>query len=105
MNAYVTVLATLLGVTGLLATASAQLPAGDTTIAAHANRAFAVDLYRRLVSEAPAKNTFVSPVSVMAALTMAAEGAEGMTREELRRVLHVPAAADGNLSSLHEGFA
>ena len=41
----------------------------------------------------------------MTALAMLAEGAEGVTRDELRSVLHAPVATDGSLSSLHEGLA
>ena len=43
MNRRVVVIATVLGVTSLLASPSAQLPDVATTVAAEATRAFAVD--------------------------------------------------------------
>ena len=38
--------------------------ADDTKLAAEANRAFAVDLYRQLAKQHPGENVFLSPFSV-----------------------------------------
>ncbi|QDA30555.1 serpin family protein [Thermococcus indicus] len=50
--------------------------------------AFAFELYRELSAEGG--NVFFSPYSVEVALAMAYEGANGTTREEMEKVLHLP---------------
>jgi serpin B len=59
----------------------------DSAVAA--NNLFAVDLYKRMVYERYDENLFFSPLSISNGLAMVAEGAEGDTREEIRRVLHL----------------
>jgi len=51
--------------------------------------AFAADLYTRLANKDG--NLIVSPYSIDTALAMAAAGAQGSTRDELDKVLHLPA--------------
>lgn len=83
--------------------------AEETKLAAEANRAFAVDLYRQLAKQHPGENIFLSPFSVSSALLIAAEGAGGETAEQMDQVLHAPrgaAAADaGRLAKMHKGQA
>ncbi len=50
--------------------------------------AFAIGLYMELAKEND--NLFFSPYSVETALTMAYEGATGVTREDMGKVLHLP---------------
>lgn len=60
--------------------------------AADASNRFAFDLYGKL--RGSPGNLFFSPISVHTALAMTATGAGGRTRDELVKVLHVP-AGDG----------
>lgn len=79
------------------------------------NSEFAFDLYRELASRQPGENVFFSPYSIASALAMAAEGARGLTADEMGRVLRYPEAArrvgdDAQLipwrtSLLNTGFA
>ena len=50
--------------------------------------AFTFELYKKLSAER--ENLFFSPYSVYTALAMAYEGANGSTREEMKKVLHLP---------------
>jgi serpin B len=59
---------------------------------ADADTAFAFDLYHQL--PAPPVNSFFSPYSIAAALTMTHAGARGLTAEQMASVLHVPFAED-----------
>lgn len=52
---------------------------------------FGFDLARKLVAEGD--NTFISPLSVHACLSMTAMGAKGTTAEEMTRVLHLDGIA------------
>jgi serpin B len=47
-----------------------------------------LDLYRRFADQAGGENVLLSPYSIEGALGMAYVGAEGLTREEMARVLH-----------------
>jgi serine protease inhibitor len=57
---------------------------------AEANTRFGLKLYRRLAEDAGGKNVFLSPPSIGMALAMAANGAEGETREAMMRALELP---------------
>ncbi len=48
---------------------------------------FAVNLFRESMAETPDGNVMISPFSVMLALSMTANGAEGQTRAEMEQVL------------------
>ncbi len=48
---------------------------------------FAVDLFKRSAKESEYENTLISPISVMSALAMTANGANGLTEEEMEAVL------------------
>ncbi len=61
----------------------------DLQTVADGNNRFALDLYAKL-RETPG-NLFFSPYSVHAALAMTATGAKGTTRDEMVKVLHLPA--------------
>ncbi len=54
-----------------------------------ANNSLAVDLYGRLAGDTDS-NLLISPYSAVSALTLAYQGADGATREEMARVLHLP---------------
>ncbi|MBN9521464.1 serpin family protein [bacterium] len=61
----------------------------DLQAAADANNRFALDLYAKL-RETPG-NVFLSPYSVHTALAMTTTGTKGVTRDEMVKVLHLPA--------------
>lgn len=70
-----------------------------------ANNEFALDLYREIDKEG--ENTFFSPYSVSAALSMTYEGADGETAKEMRKVLHLPendTARTSSFARLHNLF-
>ena len=52
-----------------------------------AQRSFAAELFRRVYADAPGENTLLSPLSVILALSMTAQGADGETRAQLSDVL------------------
>lgn len=54
---------------------------------AASNATFAVNLFSKVYDEQPARSLVLSPQSMTYALSMAAAGAEGQTREELQRLL------------------
>jgi len=56
---------------------------------ATSNNNFAFNLYHELLKKEEG-NIFLSPYSILTALSMVYEGAEGATREEMREVLHLP---------------
>lgn len=60
----------------------------------HANNEFAFELYSHLSRGNTDANIFYSPYSIMVALTMTYEGANGTTAEEMQTVLHVPEDAN-----------
>jgi serpin B len=69
----------------------------DVQAVADANHRFAFDLYARLRAEPG--NLFLSPYSVHAALAMTADGANGATRDQMTKVLHLPADRDKGLAA------
>jgi serine protease inhibitor len=75
---------------GALITAMAQA-ATNFDWAAKATNELAVDLHRRLVTDED--NLCVSPYSIESALAMTFAGADGETRTEMARVLHLQGAA------------
>ena len=48
---------------------------------------FALDLFKASVEETGAQNTLISPTSVMIALAMLANGANGQTKEQIQRII------------------
>src|ERR1043166_4114089 len=64
-----------------------SLRAEDASPAAKATNEVGVDLYRKLAEGEG--NLCLSPYSIQAALAMTFAGAEGATREEMARVLHL----------------
>lgn len=74
-------------------------------LAAGATNQFAVDLHRQLVTGD--RNLCVSPYSIETALAMTFAGAEGETRDQMSRVLHLPKdgdAANASFSSLQRSL-
>jgi len=68
--------------------AAPVLAAEPTSTAAKAINALGIDLLRK--AEPPDANALLSPYSIQSALAMAYAGADGVTREEMRKVLHFP---------------
>lgn len=66
--------------------------------AATATNELGLDLYRRLATVD--ENFCISPYSIETALAMTSAGADGATREEMARVLHLPTDDD----ALHDSF-
>lgn len=71
----------------------------DFNAAASATNQLGVDLYRKVTSGDG--NLCLSPYSIQSALAMTFAGADGKTRSEMARVLHVPADGD----AIHRSFA
>ncbi len=55
-----------------------------------AQMAFSMDLFKRTVAEGDKENMLLSPLSVMLALSMTANGADGETKAEMEAVLGMP---------------
>src|SRR5262249_5468698 len=60
--------------------------------AAAANNDFAFALYKRLATEGGDRALFFSPLSIVSALAIAAEGARGETADEMGKALRLPRA-------------
>ena len=76
-------------------------PQSDDRLHAATNR-FAFKLYDQVVQERAGKNTFVSPASVMLALAMTYNGADGTTREGMARALELEGMS---LDDVNRSFA
>src|SRR5438105_13761760 len=82
-----------------LLSAAPVLAAEPTSTAAKAINALGIDLLRK--AEPPDANALLSRYSIQSALAMAYAGADGVTREELRKVLHFPK----DDAEVHRSFA
>lgn len=78
---------------------SANVIAADFQPAASATNEFGLDLYRKLAGGK--ENLCLSPYSIESALAMTFAGAEGATRTEMARVLHLSQSGD----EIHGSFA
>ena len=79
--------------------------ADDVGLAASATNEFAVDLHRQLATGD--HNLCISPYSIETALAMTFAGADGETRDQMSRVLHLPKdgrAVDASFSSLQRSL-
>src|SRR6266481_6323400 len=76
-----------------------RLQGTDFELAATATNHLAVDLHRQLATGDD--NLCLSPYSIQSALAMTFAGADGETRTEMARVLHLPEADD----AIHSSFA
>ncbi len=77
----------------------------DAGLAASATNQFAVDLHRQLATAD--HNLCISPYSIETALAMTFAGADGETRDQMSRVLHLPKngdAANASFSSLQRAL-
>ena len=54
-----------------------------------ANNEFALKMYKNILEKNPDKNIFFSPTSIMIAMAMAYEGADGNTAQEMSNALHI----------------
>ncbi len=93
-----------------------KVPAGDPGNISVGNTRFACDLYRQLAAspQYTDQNLFFSPYSISSALAITYEGARGVTADEIRSVLHLPAddttrregfvAIDASLNSGDENY-
>ncbi len=63
---------------------------------------FSIKLYQQLLKQGADKNTFVSPASVMLALAMTYNGADGTTREAMARALELD---EMTLDDVNRAFA
>ena len=82
-----------------LLSAAPVLAAEPTSTAAKAINALGIDLLRK--AEPPDANALLSRYSIQSALAMAYAGADGVTREEMRKVLHFPK----DDAEVHRSFA
>lgn len=79
--------------------------ADDIGLASSATNQFAVDLHRQLATGD--RNLCISPYSIETALAMTFAGADGETRDQMSRVLHLPKdgdAANASFSSLQRSL-
>jgi serpin B len=84
---------------------SANVSASDPQTAATATNEFGLDLYRKLAGGN--ENLCLSPYSIETALAMTFAGADGETRTEMARVLHLPPSGDeihSSFSALHKSL-
>ena len=79
--------------------AATPLSAADSGLAASATNEIGLDLYRKLATGD--NNLCLSPYSIENAMAMTFAGADGKTREEMARVLHLSKGDE----SLHASFA
>ena len=84
------------------ASANRAKPPAEAVELAKANNKFGVDMFKKLHKDG--ENTFMSPASIAIALQMCAEGAEGETKSELHKAMHVTGkdVKGGNKSLLKE---
>src|SRR5262249_37130674 len=94
----------ILQIFGVLAAAMTH-GATDFDLAAKATNELAVDLHRQLAKGD--ENLCVSPYSIESALAMTFAGADGETRTEMARVLHLSndAAVPGSFNALQHSLA
>jgi serpin B len=76
-------------------------PAGADRIAAAVNQT-GLDLLYARTAESGRGNLLLSPYSVAAAMIMTYAGADGATRDEMRRVLHLPEDDSATFAALQE---
>src|SRR5262245_17402323 len=69
--------------------------------AATATNQVGLDLFRQLATQQPTGNLVLSPYSIESALALAYAGADGVTRTEMSRALHLPA----DTAVVQAGFA
>ena len=74
-------------------------PPNATSVAANAVNTLGIELLARVAR--PNQNALLSPYSIQSALAMAYAGADGVTRDEMAKVLHYPT----NDAELHRSFA
>jgi serpin B len=84
-----TLLALLIGVGTGSCSAQAEEPKGRDLELASKSVDFALRFHGAVLKQQPGRNVFVSPVSAFLALSMAASGAEGRTREEMAAALEL----------------
>lgn len=85
---------------GNLNASEATSEAEKTAVAA--NSKFAFKLYHQLAKENKGKNIFFSPYSISSALTLAAEGASGNTKQEILTTLGYPKNLNPNSNNSSE---
>lgn len=73
----------------------------DPKLAESSNR-FGFNLLRRVVSEDPDATVMVSPASVAMAMSMALNGAAGMTRTQMAQILEVDGLSSDDLNRAHQ---
>jgi serine protease inhibitor len=96
-----------LALAGILAASSHPAFATDAALTkvAAANNEFAFNLLRRLAAEQPAKNLFISPYSAATALQITANGANGVTKQEMQQVLHTAGLSDETINAGNKSCA
>ena len=99
-GAYTLVVSGAAGQTGVALAEIHEVVPGDFDVARATNSA-GLDVYRELLRKRPTENVVISPYSIETALALAYAGAEGVTRDEMARVLRLPS---GN-GALQVGFA
>ena len=96
-----------LALAGIFAASSHPAFATDAALTkvAAANNEFAFNLLRRLAAERPAMNLFISPYSAATALQMTANGANGVTKQEMQQVLHTAGLSDETINAGNKSCA
>jgi len=89
--------------TAATTTATAAKPIAENREFAPAASDFTVDVFKRAYAEKPGKNAMASPLSVMLALSMTANGANGETLAEIERMFGMDLDALNEQASAYIG--
>jgi len=75
----------------------------EATLVVSANR-FCFDYFKNLSKQEPETNITFSPFSAHAALSMLINGADGVTRQEIKDALRIPAQSDSSVNNSYKSL-
>jgi len=86
----------------LLSTLAAEPTPEPTLSVAPAINALGLDLYRQQIKGAEGKGVLLSPYAIATALAMTYAGADGETKAEMHKVLHLPSDQAAGSTAFHD---